>query len=533
MSRIIDPFDELAQLFLTDGEDDAAPRSANVHEEQSGRAPGEHAPVELLLVGHLPVRADLWLRPYAEAMSRSAGTVALVRLDADEPSVEVLGGSGEAISELGGRSLRDAVRELSPRVDLWIVRPPASTSAAHLSAEADARLTIISSADETALVAAYHRIKDLADAARAADVELPQLGIAILGSAEATAQGMVDRLNRTTRTFLGMEIPLVTTLRQMEAGSRSQAYARFLGERSPAAAEFVAWIREEAASAAPMLPVRDAEPSANEPVEQFRFSIAAARAQLSPGQPRSANEPPPSPISESTPRAKAALELREEIVDEPVLEASSTSPRAHEPIAAEPAPADLRSHDREVLELLRETLPQFADGAKKESATVEAAPAAPASSESPAAAKLAPKPAMVQEVQLAAASPGHETAAAAIESLASFVPGLTAVPLRCPGHERIELAVDADGRFHVLCREDAMRELHLVEAWTRSHHELLTMALPQFLLKRDAPPVKHVFTDKPITVADLHGSSLNLHVLAPVVVDGKTGWYAAPLNNPK
>ena len=45
--------------------------------------------------------------------------------------------------------------------------------------------------------------------------------------------------------------------------------------------------------------------------------------------------------------------------------------------------------------------------------------------------------------------------------------------------------------------------------------------------------VCHVFTDAPVSVSDLHGTNLRLHVLAPVDVEGKRGWYAAALNKPQ
>ena len=50
MPRTADPFDELAALFLTDPDRPAGDRA-------------QRATVELLIVGHLPVRGSLWLVP--------------------------------------------------------------------------------------------------------------------------------------------------------------------------------------------------------------------------------------------------------------------------------------------------------------------------------------------------------------------------------------------------------------------------------------------------------------------------------------
>jgi len=114
--------------------------------------------------------------------------------------------------------------------------------------------------------------------------------------------------------------------------------------------------------------------------------------------------------------------------------------------------------------------------------------------------------------------------------LARFVNGLTALPLRPPGHERIEIAVDDAGRMHVMAREANLRELPIVSQWARAHRELIAMACPQQRFDPAASPVCHVFTSEPATLADLHGGDLHLHVLAPVSVGENTAWYAAPLN---
>jgi hypothetical protein len=114
--------------------------------------------------------------------------------------------------------------------------------------------------------------------------------------------------------------------------------------------------------------------------------------------------------------------------------------------------------------------------------------------------------------------------------LARFVAGLSPLPVRAPGHERIEIAVDADGVLHLLAREIALRELPVVERWVHAHRELIAMACPQHRFDPAGRTLCHVFASEPISVADLHASNLRLHVLAPVSVGDKTAWYAAPLN---
>jgi hypothetical protein len=114
--------------------------------------------------------------------------------------------------------------------------------------------------------------------------------------------------------------------------------------------------------------------------------------------------------------------------------------------------------------------------------------------------------------------------------LADHVTGVTLLAARCPGHEKIELAVDPAGRLHLIGWEANLRELWIVETWARKHLRLIAMACPQQSIDLTGRCVRHVFTNAPASLTDLHGSELHLHVLATVQVGDGTGWYAAPLN---
>ena len=72
MTDRTDPFKELAALFLTEP-DAAAPTR-----------PAADPTIELIVVGSLPVRASLWLVPYADTVARQLGPTALLRLDEEE-----------------------------------------------------------------------------------------------------------------------------------------------------------------------------------------------------------------------------------------------------------------------------------------------------------------------------------------------------------------------------------------------------------------------------------------------------------------
>jgi len=145
-------------------------------------------------------------------------------------------------------------------------------------------------------------------------------------------------------------------------------------------------------------------------------------------------------------------------------------------------------------------------------------------------AKIAPNPTLKVEPKQPAAGASEPSESGRPAPLARFIEGLTPLPVRCPGHERLELAVDQAGRLHVIALEPHLRELAVVRSWARAHRELLGMACRGQLTDPAAEAVCHVVSDRPASLADLHGSDLRLHVLAPVTVEGKQGWYAAPLN---
>jgi hypothetical protein len=427
MSQTADPFDELTALFLT-GAPGGAPRAAGGAPMHGSSTAAVGRIVELLLVGHLPVRAGLWLGPYVDAIGRERGPTALVRLDLEEPSVEVMRGPGGESGQPAA-TLLDHVQAISPIVATWVIRPGPSENPADLITGGADRLTILSGADEAAIVGAYRLIKDLADAAQRTGQRLPPIGLALLGCQRQTALQAVERMNRTASTFLGFDLTLVACLPQMDSAVRSTSYQRFDPKERPTCRQTIQWIAQS--------PTPTSAP---------------------PKAPRAAPVPSPSP---PMPEVESASEM--------------------------PAPA-----------------PPLVRPAPRVSLNLE--PKAPAAALEP-------------------------DAGGAPRALASYIDGLTPLAARCPGHESVELAVDANGRLHVIAWEKSLRELHVVQAWTKSHRELLAMACREQWIDPAAAVVRHVFTDQPASVADLHGCDLHLHLLAQVRVGEQTGWYASPLNH--
>ncbi len=402
-----DPIDELAALFLTEPDD----------------PPAVQAPAcELVLVGSLPVRASVWLAPYADAVARECGPVALLRLDGEAPTLQVI--RAEWPSRPPPRSLSSAIAELSGEVAAWIVRPPGGAAAAELLDAGADRVVVLSSVNETAIVRAYQEVKSLWTVAAARRSPLPPLGLAVLGADRHSAELFHRRLSHAASTALGVELSLAACVQRIDATMRSSDVLTYPAGHAPDVASVLGWIRGTRMQHAP------------------------------PGTASAAPFPAPDALQPS--------------------------------VSPDPRPA------------------------------------------APATLKLDPKPAVKLEPEAPSIGLDHDRDERG-DSLARFVQGLSPFDVRCPGHEQLEIGSDSQGRLHVLARESDLRALPVVEAWARAHRALIARVCPGHHLDPQARSVLHVFTDRPASVADLHGSDLCLHVLAPVTVEGKVGWYHAAL----
>lgn len=398
-----DPFEELAALFVTEPEATPPPAAAG-------------SIVEVVVVGSLPVRASLWLRPYADAVARDVGPTALVCLDEEQPTLHLLW----APQDLASRrwpSLAVAIADLGRHISAWIIRPAYDVTSRRIVDAATDRVTILSSVNDSAIVKAYQEIKQLSAAVTPGTPD-PKLGVAVIGSDLDTAERFHRHLGSTTSSFLSFDLALVACVPRMEATIRSSERMVFAEHPYPTMETVLSWIRRAV--------------------------------------PRAESQPPASP-----------------------------------PTPAEPSP--------------------------------------PAPADAPASIKLAPRPRVEVEPKPHTGTREPDDHGAPVP-LATYMDDVTPLDVRCPGHEQLELAVDAAGRLHVIVREQEMRWLHVVAAWAGKHAGIIGRSCPGHWIDAAAAPVLHVFTDRPASLADLHGCDLRLHLLTPVTVDGRRGWYHAPLN---
>jgi hypothetical protein len=254
-------YDALTELFLSDG--GPAVRAKTVNSLRlTGVAPSAATPpaaatesivIEGLILGHLPVLGAAWVTQYAKhAADTIAAPVGLLRVQGGQVSVDVVtprGGARINAQEAERESLADALAAACAIARHWLVRvddtsEPDLLGMAHLSC-----VTLLTGADDAAVVASYRTMKGLCalpDAAR----EAPALHLAIMGAADDKAEAAEAKLRRAATTFLGRDID--ATARVAKIGATA-ATAYYRGEAEAPLAEMIGLLRAPARVAAPAL----------------------------------------------------------------------------------------------------------------------------------------------------------------------------------------------------------------------------------------------------------------------------------------
>jgi hypothetical protein len=371
----------------------------------------QQSTIELLLPAHLPVQGGLWLVPYA-SRTCTDGICVLVRMHEDKIDVAVIGQGNCDISTC--KSIEDVVEQIDLPISNWVVQPPEDadpTSLLHCDADC---VTLLSGADQAAVVGAYRLLKGLITASDSSE-PVPPLRLVIIGAEERTSSDAANRIVQTAHHQLGVSLEVGQPLPAM--GSTGKIISQVSFDRTSNVVDFVGRLRRE-------------------------------------------------PIAET-----------DEQDDLPVTNRFKISEEDHVKVRIDP-----------VIEDALEFMPEMVDEEVSKETKVDA------------------------------------------EDFASHIEGLLSINPRCPEHEHVELAVDGGGQLHVLANAENFRDVAIVAAWTARHHSILSMACGGLTLDNSTLPVQHLFTDNAVSVADLHGSGVRLHLLTTVKVAGNVGIYSTPLN---
>ncbi len=412
------------------------PRSANGAEQPTASSIAEREPagvegVEALILGHLPMIAGAWASRYAaSAAERERRPIALARLSAGRVSIEVHGAPPQPSANRSASSLGGSIRFAQRIGARWMVRVDAVDEASLAGLDGVTEVTVLSGADEAAVVGAYKALKAIASMGEgpAATGAPTAFGLAIMGAGGERAAKAAARLSQAVAAFLERPLQVASPVERI----------------------------------GPLRALRLVDGAAVEGPEALLGALGR----------------PPEPPEEAGPGQNPRKLLRPGV---------------------EPRPENCEDQ-------------------------VERA-SAPSLGEATGAGI-----AKTTDVLLRAASVTDKGADAA---LSTHVAGLRALPARCPYAESIEMAIDGDGGLHLLTKasREAVESLLIVAEWARAHARLLSHTIPRGLrLNAQRDIARHVFTDEPAAARRLCDLPIRVHLLAPVTVEGRTGWFCTALN---
>lgn len=204
-----DEVDALADLFL--GPSPHADRgshptlrleTAPIDEDDDDTEPraSDSALIEGLVLGHLPVLGGAWVRQYAATRARElGGPVGFVRLGPGAAAVELVGNDAFAVTPEGD-GLDEAIRAAAPFVRAWLIRVDELSEPELARLDGLDQLTLLSGADDPAVIASYRALKQFAGHDEASDGR--SFRVVWMGCDAERAEAAARRLHRAADAFL-------------------------------------------------------------------------------------------------------------------------------------------------------------------------------------------------------------------------------------------------------------------------------------------------------------------------------------------
>lgn len=438
----------------------AEPSTKSTTAVRTGALAAKKPEVELLLVGHLPVLGSAWVLQYAKHVAQRTGSpVGLIRLSGGEATIDLTLPPSEVPPQCGPMpSIADAVHYVAERTGRWIIRLDESADrttpadAASCIHAAD-RVTVLTGADEAAVVGCYRVIKTLepGDAT-------PGLHVAVMGSNAARAEEAAGKLSRAAEKFLKSRVTSEACSAKLTPGSSVNVYR---GRPNAGHSQLISLLRGGPA-----------------PAEEARVL-----------EPRSADG----------------------VIDH----------ESHDEIE-EAATGDFK---------ISQEPPLVATASSFLTSSTDRLPDAALSSSQPETER--PR-AEERDVQASLSRPSAAIARTDRLGLARHLANLETIASACPYAPDVELALDPDGRLHLIARTAgdpglSLSALTTAKSWAEAHAPLMAMAHPAL---RSAVAVCHLLTDAPKSVRRLGDSDLKLHLLTapPGTAEREDGWVCVELN---
>ena len=212
-------YDALAELFLGEG-----PATTTVPAAESTPDPALTRRIEGLIIGHLPVLAAAWVTQYAKHLAeQEKRPIGLLRVRAGQVSIEaILPTAGPSIAPTAGAPFEAAVAEAARLTAVWVVRVDELTEPRLAEIPGIDALTLLTGADEAAVVASYRTIKRMTE--QPGEGEMVPFGIAVMGSTAERARQAAERLSRTASIHVGRPVGLTACVPQIGPGRSVTLY---------------------------------------------------------------------------------------------------------------------------------------------------------------------------------------------------------------------------------------------------------------------------------------------------------------------
>ncbi|MFG0246079.1 MAG: hypothetical protein ACF8MF_08545 [Phycisphaerales bacterium JB052] len=182
--------------------------------------------VELVVLGHLPVRATLWARQYACSSAKERGeVVALVRAASGSTAVDLITGREPTAVE-GSSGLGGAIETMHERADRVMLRVDERHEPELLERPEVETITVLTGADEAAVVASYRLIKTIEASLheRYAQDESPRLRIAVMGATREQGEDAREKLQSAVDSFIGRPVEVVIGSGRIDATGTVNIY---------------------------------------------------------------------------------------------------------------------------------------------------------------------------------------------------------------------------------------------------------------------------------------------------------------------
>jgi hypothetical protein len=211
VSILSDPstFDDLADLFLGD---DPSPASTPQPADRSIR-------VAALVIGHLPVIAAPWISQHARDIARNdLSPVAVLSKSGDRTTLDLY--NTPEIAEQ--HSISGAIEQaLSAGCRRWLVRTDAVSELSLSDHPRVDAVTLLTGADDAAVVGSYRAIKGLVSEGSELDEQAFTLNLAVMGSDPVKSRAAAEKIRKAARSFLQAGLADVTLSERVSAGSTS------------------------------------------------------------------------------------------------------------------------------------------------------------------------------------------------------------------------------------------------------------------------------------------------------------------------